>query len=212
MTTNEAAPDYGEMKSHLQQIDEPTLQQIGAQYAQLTEEAQTLVRAEYARRSLEAPLVEDEPAETEGEGGVTVIRQFRDPTEASMARSVLESAGIACFLRDENTVRIDWLWSNLMGGIRLQVADRDVAEAEAILSQPIPATIAMAGQPDFEQPRCPRCESLDISFESMDTKVGATSILLLGFPLPSPINRDYWHCHVCQCNWTDDAVGREAER
>jgi hypothetical protein len=193
----------GELAVQIAAMDEAELQRLGGAYDSLAEPAQALVRAEYARRSMEAPLVE-EPLVVD-QGGVTVLRQYRDPVQASMARSVLESAGITCFLRDENTVRIDWLWSNLMGGIRLQVADRDVAAAEAILSQPIPETIAVEGEADFQQPRCPCCTSLEISFETLDTKVGATSILLLGFPLPSPVMRDYWHCQSCGCDWTDKA-------
>jgi hypothetical protein len=43
----------------------------------------------------------------------------------------------------------------------------------------------------------------------LDTKVRATSILLLGFPLPSPVTKDFWHCHVCGCNWTDDSDGEQ---
>jgi hypothetical protein len=203
MPHNDATPDYLEIEARMKRMDHAALERVGASYDSLTDQAKALVRAEYARRSLEPPLVEEEP-EQNGEG-VTVLRRYRDSAEAALARSVLESAGIACFLRDENTVRIDWLWSNLMGGIRLQVADRDVEAAEAILSQPIPETIVMDGQDDFQQPSCPRCHSLDISFETLDAKVGATSILLLGFPLPSPVTNDYWHCHACGCNWTDDS-------
>jgi hypothetical protein len=51
---------------------------------------------------------------------------------------VLESAGIPCYLRDENAVRMDWFYSNLLGGIRLQVREEDRAAAEALLHQPIP--------------------------------------------------------------------------
>jgi hypothetical protein len=205
MANQDAAPDYIEIEAQMKRMDDTALQRLGAEYHSLTDRTQALVRAEYARRSLEAPLVAEEP-EVDGGGGVTVLRRYRDSSEAALARSVLESAGIACFLRDENTVRIDWLWSNLMGGIRLQVADSDVEAAQAILSQPIPETIAMEGQPDFQQPSCPRCQSLDISFETLDAKVGATSILLLGFPLPSPVEKGLWHCHTCDCTWTDDGA------
>lgn len=194
-----------EPDERLTAMTDSELRHMGAQYESLTDEMQAAVRAEYQRRSMEAPLVDDEPSSVELQG-VSTIRQYRDQAEAFLARSVLESAGIACYLRDENTIRMDWLWSNLMGGIRLQVANEDVQAAEAILNQPIPASIAVAGEADYEQPRCPRCGSLDISFESLDTKVGATSILLLGFPLPSPIERDRWHCHACGCDWTDDAA------
>jgi hypothetical protein len=200
--TNENMPDYLAIEVEMKRMDDTALQRLGAEYSSLTERTQALVRAEYARRSLEAPLIEEEP-ELDG-GGVTVVGRYRDLGEASLARSVLESAGIACYLRDENTVRNDWFWSNLMGGMRLQVADRDVAAAEGLLSQPIPETIAMDGQPDYQQPHCPRCQSLDISYETLDTKVKATSLLVLGIPLPSPVQKDFWHCHTCGCDWKDD--------
>ncbi|WP_263381733.1 putative signal transducing protein [Granulicella arctica] len=206
-STNDAAPDYVALALQMQQMDDAAVERLGAEYGSLTDEMQALVRAEFTRRSLEIPLVADEE---EPLSGVTVLRRYRDSSEAAMARSALESAGIDCFLRDENTVRIDWLWSNLMGGIRLQVADRDVEAAEAILSQPIPESIAVEGEADYEQPRCPQCGSLDISSETLDTKVGATSILLLGFPLPSPVTKDSRRCHKCGCNWTDD-VGESGE-
>ena len=200
-----------ELEQHLATMTDTEMLHLGAQYASLTDDAQALVRSEFKRRSLETPTAEgDAPSDTLE--GVKTIRQYRDQAEAILARSVLESAGIGCYLRDENTIRIDWLWSNLMGGIRLQVAERDVETAEALLSQPIPPSIAFddrfGGEPDYEQPKCPKCASLNISFNNFDAKVGATSILLFGFPLPSPVDQDYWHCNDCGCNWSDVASPR----
>ncbi len=177
--------------------------QLGGEYASLTDEAQTLVRSEFARRGLETPDAEQEPSVYESQS-VRTIRRYRDQPEALLARSVLESAGIPCYLRDENTIRIEWIWSNYMGGIRLQVAEADAEAAEAILSQPIPARIAVEGEPDYDQPRCPNCGSLDVSFNNFDAKVGATSMLLFGFPLLSPVEKDYWRCEECGTNWLDE--------
>ena len=183
---------------------------LGGQYSTLTDEAQTLVRSEFARRKLEVPDAQEDSA-SYGSQGVRTIRRYRDQAEALMARSVLESAGIGCYLRDENTIRIEWLWSNYMGGMRLQVAEADVVAAEAILSQPIPAHIAIEGEADYDQPQCPKCGSLDVSFNNFDAKVGAASMLLLGFPLPSPVEKDYWHCNNCGTNWTDDGEAAPAK-
>ena len=47
------------------------------------------------------------------------IRQFRDLPEALLAKGCLESAGIECFFRDDNLVRLDWFISNFIGGIKL---------------------------------------------------------------------------------------------
>jgi len=54
---------------------------------------------------------------------------------AFVAKSILDAAGIECYLQDDNVVRMDWLWSNAMGGIKLIVREKDAEEAEKVLSQ-----------------------------------------------------------------------------
>jgi hypothetical protein len=62
-----------------------------------------------------------------------VPRSYRDLTAALADRTALESAGIECFLYDDNLVRLDWFVSNAIGGVKLVVSERDVAEATQIL-------------------------------------------------------------------------------
>jgi hypothetical protein len=64
-----------------------------------------------------------------------ILRRYRDMPAAFVEKSVLEAAGIQCYLQDDNVVRMDWLWSNAMGGIKLIVRENDAEEAEKILSQ-----------------------------------------------------------------------------
>ncbi len=68
----------------------------------------------------------------EAERWVTV-ETFRDLFPGIIARSALEAADIPCFLRDENTVRMDWGISNVIGGMRLQVMQQDEETAREIL-------------------------------------------------------------------------------
>ncbi len=42
-----------------------------------------------------------------------------------LAKGKLDSEGLESFLADDNTVRMDWLWSNLLGGIKLLVDPED---------------------------------------------------------------------------------------
>jgi len=49
---------------------------------------------------------------------LVTLQHFRDVPEALLAKGKLESAGIACALADGNLVRMDWLLSNAIGGIR----------------------------------------------------------------------------------------------
>ena len=47
----------------------------------------------------------------------------------------LESAGVNAFVQDENMIQMDWLYSNAIGGVRVQVADEDVAAVREFLAE-----------------------------------------------------------------------------
>src|SRR5437868_15495322 len=105
---------------------EQELDQLSGDWHALTDRAQSALTAEYARRGLAfTPPSPAEDTEPEYRNLVT-LRRYRDLSEAIVARAVVESAGIFCFLKDENLVRLDWQMSNLIGAIRLQVAAADV--------------------------------------------------------------------------------------
>src|SRR6202008_3613019 len=110
-------------------------------YDSLTDDAQTALRAEFSKRSIEPPLVE--PEALPEKRNLVTIRRYRDLSEAIVARSFLESAGIPVYLRDENLVRLDWQVSNFIGGIRLQVEADDEQAAVELLNQPVSPTIEL---------------------------------------------------------------------
>ena len=182
---------------------------IARGYDTLAEAAQDALRAEFAQRGLEPPLLDDQDTSIQDQKLVTV-RRYRDLSEAIVARAVIEGAGMYCFLQNENMVRLDWQLSNFIGGIRLQVAESDVAMAEEILSAPVPASIEMDGEPDYIQPRCPRCDSLDISFEGAGR--GAALAALYLFTLPAPMGKKRWMCNQCDLLWADDERAEGAQR
>lgn len=62
-----------------------------------------------------------------------ILRTYRDMPAAYVAKSVLDAAGIRCFLQDANVVRMDWLWSNAVGGFKLVVSETDATDAAKIL-------------------------------------------------------------------------------
>lgn len=160
-------------------MSETELMNLAREYDDLVDGAQTALRAEFAKRGLEPPLIEEEEPEVSGEDDpdlVTVAR-YRDMPEAVVARTVLEDEGIECLLRDENTVRTDWLLSNAIGGMRLQVAAKDEARARELLTEPTPEQFPTDSGEDFVQPVCPKCGSLDVIANDPDRKVMAASML-----------------------------------
>ena len=69
----------------------------------------------------------------EAEPMVTVA-QCNLAAEAHAMRVQLEAAGIPVFLADELTVAMDWLLSNAIGGVKVQVPDRYVERATHLLA------------------------------------------------------------------------------
>jgi putative signal transducing protein len=83
---------------------------------------------------------------------LATVATFRSPVEANLARNRLEAAGIEAFLADEETVGMVWHLTNALGGIKLQVGDRDVGEALAILAESEALELPAAGQADEALP------------------------------------------------------------
>jgi hypothetical protein len=145
-------------------MSEVELLELAQDYDALTDSAKTALRAEFARRNLEPPLVEDraEPASRD----MVTVHSYRDLAEAIVARSLLEAEGIEAWVRDENLVRLDWMYSNAVGGIRLQVDARNATAADDILGQ-LPTSIPFAENAEYVQPQCSQCGSSDLSLLPM---------------------------------------------
>jgi hypothetical protein len=193
-------------------MSEIELMDLARGYDDLVDEAQAALRAEFARRGLEPPLIEEEEPQAEDDGELVTVARYRDMPEAVVARTVLEEAGIECLLRDENTVRTDWLLSNAIGGMRLQVAAKDEAKARELLTQPTPEQFP-TGSGEFVQPVCPKCGSADVMANDPDRKVMAASMLIKGLPFPHrrPSEAE-WRCLQCDTVWADDGEPEEALR
>jgi hypothetical protein len=173
------------------------LAQSGDEFSLIAKDA---FRAEIAKRGLTIEIAQ--PAcENIFEFMETVtLRKFRDLPEALLAKGTLESAGIDAYLVDDNIIRMEWFWSNLLGGIKLKVRPEDVQSANEILNQPIPETLDFEGIENFEQPKCPRCQSLDINYEQLNRLVAYGSAYL---GVPIPVHTHGWTCHSCGNRWEE---------
>ncbi|MGA7754260.1 MAG: hypothetical protein WCB05_15610 [Candidatus Sulfotelmatobacter sp.] len=153
----------------------------------------------------------EEISDSEGElelRRMVTVRQFRDLPEALLAKGCLDSAGIECALVDDNMVRLDWFWSNLMGGVKLKVEPGDADVANEILSQPIPEGFDAVGTGEYLQPSCPSCQSLDVSFQELHKPVAYVTAY---FGVPLPLRRRAWRCHSCNVEWEDDGIPNPAD-
>lgn len=184
-------------------LSELELLRLAQEYDTLTELAQAAMRAEFARRNLEPPLVDAGYDQTDARALITIER-YRDHSEAIVARSLLESANIPVYLADENFVRLDWQMSNLVGGIRLQVAPADEAAALELLRQPAPDPIDFSAGESFAQPHCPVCSSTDIAFQGQSRDIALPALFFIGIPVPP--GGESWLCNHCGARWEDNTA------
>ena len=193
---------------HYADMTDGEIESLAGESASLTEIARRALQSELRRRGLSVEI--EEPA-VAAAGATTAspkrsrklatLCRFRDMPEALLAKSVLESAGIECLLADANIIRTDWLWSNLVGGVKLRVLEEDLEEATRILDLDSPTEhSAMPGDEDSQPPSCPRCHSPEVSLGDLrDSKAAvnfsATARPAAGEPL--------WTCRSCGNQWRE---------
>ncbi len=185
------------------------LQRLAQNADSLTDLAWDALEEEMDRRHLKCP---DDPADERQQMEIrelVTVRQFRDLPEALLAKGCLESVGIECFLGDENLVRLDWFISNFIGGIKLNVRTADAESARKILDEPILEGLYVQGVGLYEQPRCPKCQSLDVTFNELDRPIAYMSAFL---HVPIPVHRRAWRCRSCDAEWEgEDGIAETPE-
>ena len=68
-------------------------------------------------------------------GKLVTIARFDLAGQAHIAKNALEAAGIKSVLADEQTIAMDWLLSNAIGGIKVQVLEEDAERAVTALEE-----------------------------------------------------------------------------
>ena len=134
-----------------------------------------------------------------GEKLVTA-KSFSTLWEAEMAASRLESEGISAYLKDGETVNMNWLLSNALGGVKVQVSDSQLTKAREVLSTPM----AVDG-PETEIQEsdvvCPRCRNGNIQFRIRGRRWTFLTWILFGIPLLWPGKRFF--CERCGYLWRE---------
>jgi hypothetical protein len=122
---------------------------------------------------------------------VVTLHRYSGLDEAYIACALLASEGVRAFLQDVHLVRFNWLYSNAIGGIRLQVAEEDRERASGILEAALLAVELGEGGAEC----CPECGGLDVTRTVHGRRVAFATWLVVGFPLWRPHSE--WRCSQC---------------
>jgi ribosomal protein L37AE/L43A len=122
------------------------------------------------------------------------VAHYYLPSEAHVPLSRLQSAGIRATLRDESTLQMNWLWSNAIGGVKIDVPDDDYHAAVEILElKPLENGLLT----------CPACESAAVSAQSWGV-INALLMLTVATILPS--RKIKFCCQDCGHRFTVNRV------
>lgn len=132
-------PDDATFASRYRDMSDGELLKLAAKPWEVSDEAWDALEDELDRRGLDVPEAEAAPVVSVPEKrNLVLLRRFRDMPEALLAKGKLESSGLEVFLADDNMVRLDWFYSNLVGGVKLMVDAEQFAEASRVLNEPVP--------------------------------------------------------------------------
>lgn len=133
------------------------------------------------------------------------VATFSHPVEAHLAKTKLESEGIACVVIDEYLVRVNWLLSNAIGGVKVMVPGWEADRARDAL-RPAPHLVVVADPEDAANPShgdliCPNCRSYDVYFHRFSRRIAGVFWLFFGFIVPWLSRK--WVCKQCGYEWKE---------
>jgi len=116
---------------------------------------------------------------------MVTVRQYINPSEAELDKTLLEEAGIPVFLADANSMSIGY--GGVLGGVRLQVEDADLERARRVLEEregvtPLPDDFVPPAEPPVIEPTTQTEEEwIDTFFWGGIVLLSAFGILALVF-------------------------------
>jgi hypothetical protein len=140
---------------------------------------------------------------------IVVFETYYNPIEANIVKARLMDSGVQCFLSDENTITINPLYTQALGGVKLHLFERDVETAKSILQDEdvqLALDEAVGDEQDLlsKDPRqssgiCPNCGSDHVGYvQATKRRFGVltmiVSLLLLVYPFR--VKKTH-HCFDC---------------
>jgi predicted nucleic-acid-binding Zn-ribbon protein len=121
---------------------------------------------------------------------LVVIRAFDNYFNANILLTRLQADGMECYLKDENTVTIDPLLSNAIGGIKLVVKKKDAEEARHLLQAYDTGYMKAA--------TCPQCGANNFNYQSKATVGNAVAAVFSILSMTYPVAAEYeYKCGNC---------------
>ncbi len=136
------------------------------------------------------------------EDKIIVHSTYYNPIEANIIKGRLEDSDIPCFLTDENVSTINPLYNQAIGGVKLNVFERDVARINELLAENFQGLTENEPENiDASEDKilCEICGSDNVSWGQATKKRFSWWVTVLSFffiVYPFKANKCY-HCYNC---------------
>ncbi|RZL36722.1 MAG: DUF2007 domain-containing protein [Pedobacter sp.] len=132
------------------------------------------------------------------EDKIVVHSTYYNGIEANIIKGRLEDSDIPCFLTDEHISTIQPLYNQAVGGIKLNIFEKDVERVNLLLADEV-ITEAFSEEEIDAELVCEKCNSNNIGFGQATKKrfsfwVTIVSLLLLVYPFKA---EKCYHCYNC---------------
>jgi hypothetical protein len=136
---------------------------------------------------------------------IVVYQSYFDPINANIVKGLLGSYGIECFLTDENMSTLYSQYSPAIGGVKLNVFEKDIDRINSLLSaENLEPEAGFSGEKDEKGMICPECKSTNVGYGgSVNKKFGLWSAVvfslisifaMISYPF---YQRKAFHCFDC---------------
>lgn len=133
------------------------------------------------------------------------LQYFTNYIDAHIILGRLQEEGINCWLKDENTVTTNPIWTHAVGGIKLMVAESQKERAIELLLQ---------GEADKRSRYvCPKCGKGNIELVTSPKKTKNLFSILSSFFLasyPVAVSKEY-HCFDCGADFDEPDDKQEGQ-
>lgn len=137
-----------------------------------------------------------EPGDPAPPGTLVTVASFEAPLKASLLASRLETEGIQCFIADAELVGMYQLLTSAVGGVKVQVRERDAPRAAFVARE---LGLETADRPSAGRPPCPQCGSTLVSRRGLSLGQAVLAVLSLG--VLSLFFAVRWKCEGCSYTW-----------
>ncbi len=129
---------------------------------------------------------------------LVTIATYTTAAEAYVTKGLLESAGVSCYVFDENIVNMNLFYSNAVGGVKLKVPSSQLHLAKEILGENRDVVDETKASDEYN---CPACGSRNVANKKLPWFITIFASVLMSFPVPYV--RKKLECHDCGYSWRE---------